>query len=172
LLKETFGKFGFTLTHFFANFYIITGLTLIIAFLLYIRHKKNPYDNTLQIKTKQWNYSLFTFNLIGWSFYLLAYEFLFRGILLFECYESFGFWPALAINITIYSAIHMVNGKEQALGALLFGTIACYLTLAKGTILIPVFMHISLSGFSNYYSIKFNPNINFVSYNPLKTKKL
>jgi len=103
---------------------------------------------------------------------LLAYEFLFRGILLFECYESFGFWPAVAINVTIYSAIHMVNGKDQAIGALFFGGIACYLTLTRGTVLIPLFMHITLSVFSDYFSIKMNPDIGFIKSVPVKSEKL
>jgi membrane protease YdiL (CAAX protease family) len=172
LLKGSFGRFGFTITHLSKNLFIILGLTFIIAFLLFMVHKKNPGQNTLQIKTNQWNKSLFTLNILGWSFYLLAYEFLFRGVLLFECYESFGFWPAVAVNVTIYSAIHMVNGKDQAIGALFFGGLACYLTLTRGTVLIPLFMHIALSGFSDYLSIKMNPDIGFIKSNPAKSEKL
>jgi membrane protease YdiL (CAAX protease family) len=171
-LKGSFGKFGFTIAHFFSNLFIITGLTFIIAFLLFIVHKKNPGQNTLQIKADQWSNRLFVYNILGWIIYLLAYEFLFRGILLFECYESFGFWPAVAINITLYSAIHMVNGKDQAIGALLFGGIACYFTLSTGTVLIPLFMHIALSGFSDYFSIKMNPDIGFIKSVPVKSEKL
>ncbi len=172
LLKGSFGKFGFTITHFYNNLFIIIGLTFIIAFLLFMVHKKNPCKNTLQIKADKWNNSLFAYNILGWCFYLLAYEFLFRGILLFECYESFGFWPAVAVNVTIYSAIHMVNGKDQAIGALFFGGLACYLTLTRGTVLIPLFMHIALSGFSDYFSIKLNPDIGFLKSVPVKSEKL
>ena len=171
-LNGSFSKFGFTFNHFSDNYVIILGFAFVIATLLYFRHKKNPGQNTLQIKTDRWNSNLLVFNLFGWSVYLLAYEFLFRGVLLFECYESFGFWPAVVINITIYSAIHMVNGKDQAIGALFFGGIACYLTLTRGTVLIPLFMHITLSGFSDYFSIKMNPDIGFIKSGPVKSEKL
>jgi membrane protease YdiL (CAAX protease family) len=160
-LDGSFNRFGFTLNHLLNNLHIIAILIVIIAVLLYLRHKNNPGQNTLQINTGQWTGNMFLFNILGWSFYLLAYELLFRGILLFECYESFGFWTATAINITIYSAIHMVNGKDQALGALLFGSIACYFTLTRGTVLIPFFMHLALSVLSDYFSIKMNPDMVF-----------
>jgi hypothetical protein len=66
----------------------------------------------------------------------------------------------------------MVNGKDQAIGALLFGGIACYFTLSTGTVLIPLFMHIALSGFSDYFSIKMNPDIGFIKSVPVKSEKL
>jgi hypothetical protein len=55
----------------------------------------------------------------------------------------------------------MVNGKEQTIGALIFGGIACYLTLNRATILIPIIMHVSLSVFSDYFSIRFNDKLSF-----------
>ena len=161
-LNQDFSKFGFSFDQINSNYQIIFLLILIIAATLFVNQKVNRQNNSLQIELTEWNFSLFLINTFGWIIYLAGYEFLFRGILLFECYSSFGFWPAIAINIAIYSAIHMVNGKEQTIGALIFGGIACYLTLTKGTILIPIFMHISLSVFSDYFSIIYNQNLNFV----------
>ncbi|HPE76163.1 MAG TPA: CPBP family intramembrane metalloprotease [Draconibacterium sp.] len=161
-LNQDFSKFGFSFNHLISNYQIIFLLILIIAAILFVNQKINRQNNSLQVELTDWTMSLFLINAFGWVIYLLGYEFLFRGILLFECYSSFGFWPAIAINIAIYSAIHMVNGKEQTIGALIFGGIASYLTLTKGTILIPIFMHISLSVFSDYFSIIYNQNLNFV----------
>lgn len=162
LLDGSFNRFGFSLNHFINSLHIIVILIIVIGILIYFRHKKYPDISTIQIEAGQWTTNLFMYNFLGWCLYLLAYEFLFRGILLFECYEIFGFWPAIAINITIYSAIHMVNGKSQAFGALFFGSIACYFALTKGTILIPFFMHIALTAFSDYFTIKMNPDYKFV----------
>jgi membrane protease YdiL (CAAX protease family) len=162
-------KFGFTYTHFIGNIFLISGMMALIAVLLFFRHRKNPSLNTLQIKTNRWNNTLMVFDLLGWSLYLLAYEFLFRGILLFECSNYFGILPAIVINMVIYSAIHMVNGKEQAIGAIFFGAVTCYLTLQMGTILIPLFMHIALSGFSDYFSVRMNPSIHYAEYSPVKS---
>jgi membrane protease YdiL (CAAX protease family) len=147
-------EFGFTYNKFAANLPTILVLAGIIIAILFINQKLKPSFNTLQIKTKDWTNSLFAINSLGWILYLFAYEFLFRGILLFECNEALGFWPAIAINVSIYAAIHMVNGKDQAIGALIFGTIACYLTLTRGTILIPIFMHVTLSLTSDWFSVR------------------
>lgn len=160
-LNRNFTKFGFSTDHFTGNYQIIFLLILIIIAILFVNQKINRKNNSLQIDLTEWNLPLFLINTFGWIIYLIGYEFLFRGILLFECYASFGFWPAIAINVAIYSAIHMVNGKEQTIGALIFGGIACYLTLNRGTILIPIIMHVSLSVFSDYFSIRFNDKLSF-----------
>jgi len=163
LFKPDITQFGISITALKDNFSLIFILILIISVTLFIAQKMNSERNSLQINLTEWNSYLFTINAVGWIIYLAGYEILFRGILLFECSNSFGFWPAIAINITIYSAIHMVNGKDQAIGALVFGSFACYLTLTRGTILIPFFMHISLSLISDYFSIRLNHQIHFVS---------
>lgn len=147
-------EFGFTYNKLIANLPAILILSGIIIAILFVNQKLNPSFNTLQINAENWTNKLFALNALGWILYLVAYEFLFRGILLFECNEALGFWPAIAINVSIYAAIHMVNGKDQAIGALIFGTIACYLTLTRGTILIPVFMHITLSLTADWFSVR------------------
>ncbi len=145
-----------------SSIYVIISLVTIIFLITYLNQKSNPHRSSLKMKISEWNFYLFGINALGWIIYLSAYEFLFRGILLFECYENFGFWPAIAINVVIYSAIHMVNSKEEAIGALFFGTIACYFTLWQGTILIPLMMHIALSLSSDYFSIRMNKYLKFV----------
>ncbi|MCG6189637.1 CPBP family intramembrane glutamic endopeptidase [Maribellus maritimus] len=161
-VDHSMDKYGFSLSLLRSNISTILLLSGIIGSILFLTQKVKPERNSLQIKWKEWTISMFVFNALGWTLYLVGYEFLFRGIFLNACFNDFGFWPAIAINVVIYSAIHMVNGKDQAIGALVFGTIACYFTLTKGTLLIPVFMHISLSVFSDYFSIRLNPNLRFV----------
>lgn len=163
--------FGFSTSHFSSVFIIILILSAIIVLAVYVNQKSNPERNSLQLKIAEWNFILFGINSFGWIIYLIGYEYLFRGILLFECNSSFGFWPAISINVVIYSAIHMVNGKDEALGALIFGTIASYFTLVQGTILIPIFMHIVLSLFSDYFSIRLNKNLSFVKLDILNLFK-
>lgn len=160
-LNPDFGMFGFSVDHFKNNFFIILSLITIITAILFINQKINRNNNSLQINISEWNLILFLINATGWIVYLIGYEFLFRGILLFENYNSFGFWPAIAVNVAIYSAIHMVNGKAQTFGALIFGGVASYLTLTCGTLLIPIIMHVSLSLVSDYFSIRFNENLSF-----------
>ena len=160
-------KFGLSFSHLSSSFLLIAGLILLTAVVLFFHHRGKPDRSTLQFYPSQWNTSLFMLNALGWSLYLIAYEFLFRGILLFECYEHLGFWPAVAINVSLYSAIHMVNGKDQTAGALVFGTLACYFALTRGTLLIPIFMHLSLSILSNFYSVKNMQHLQMSRENPV-----
>jgi membrane protease YdiL (CAAX protease family) len=41
------------------------------------------------------------------DFYIFGYELLFRGIVWFTCFEAFGFWPALLINLFLYAVVHL-----------------------------------------------------------------
>ncbi len=162
-VNPEFLQFGISVKAMKENISLLLILFVIIVTILFVVQSANPERSSLQIDLKEWSLSLFLLNSLGWIIYLAGYEFLFRGILLFECNQSFGFWPAIAINVAIYSAIHMVNGKDQAIGALIFGTLACYFTLTRGTILIPFFMHVSLSVMSDFFSIKLNRNLCFVN---------
>jgi membrane protease YdiL (CAAX protease family) len=157
---------------FLSSLKIILILVIIIILIVFVSQKSNPQRNSLQMKITDWNFQLFGIDAFGWGIYLLAYEFLFRGILLFASYHSFGFWPAIAVNVVIYSAIHMINSKEEAIGAIIFGSIAAYFALSQGTILIPVFMHIALSLSSDYFSIRLNKNLKFVKLKSDKTSSL
>lgn len=145
-----------------SNILLIIILSALIISILYFNQKSNPERNSLQMKIENWTFLLFSMNCLGWVLYLFGYELLFRGILLDSCYTAFGFWPAIAINVAIYSAIHMINGKDQAIGSIIFGTIACYFTLSFGTILIPLIMHITLSLFADFFSIYMNEELKFV----------
>lgn len=162
-------KFGITFQHLESSFMLIAGLVLLTGIVLFFHHRGNPERSTLQLSPAEWNVSMFMLNALGWGIYLIAYEFLFRGILLFESYEALGFWPAVAINISLYSAIHMVSGKEQTIGALIFGTIACYFAITRETLLIPIFMHLSLSILSDLYSIRNRHRIKLTARNPVNT---
>jgi len=149
LIRPDFSEFGLTFSDFKTNLLLIVILTLIIFSFFFIYQKFNATGESLQAER---NFSTLSVNAVGWIVYLTGYEFLFRGILLIACYHFLGFWPAIAVNIAIYSAIHMVNGKIQTIGSLIFGFVACYFTLTRGTILIPIFMHIALSIFADYFN--------------------
>ena len=49
----------------------------------------------------------------GWFLYLFGYEFLFRGVLLIPLIDPLGMWPAIAINIAVYSATHIPKGRRN-----------------------------------------------------------
>ena len=52
---------------------------------------------------------------LGWFIYLFGYELLFRGILLFPLVAAIGVWPAIGVNIALYSATHIPKGVEETI---------------------------------------------------------
>ena len=144
------------------NWIWLIGLPILIIIINYFSARSpDMYDRYPQMRIKNWNFSRFLLSATGWAVYLISYESLFRGILLVSCAEAFGVWPAIAINIAIYSAIHLPNGIKESIGAIPFGFIACWFVLNNGSLLVPIVMHISLSVSTEFFTIRNNPEMSF-----------
>ena len=101
-------------------------------------------------------------NTLGWSAYLLGYEFLFRGILLFPLVDALGVWPAIAINTAMYSATHIPKGMDEAIGAAPLGIVLCLITLMTGTLWVAIIVHILMALANSFSSVYHNPNMKFI----------
>ena len=165
-----YSDFGLGFQAFWKNILTILILSLIVFSFIYLTSKNNgPVKDKPQIEVNNWTLKLFMINSLGWILYLTGYEVLFRGILLLTCYKLFGAWIAISINLAIYSAIHMVNGTGEAIGALIWGFLVCLLTIYFETILIAIVMHIVLALSTDYFAIKFRPDRQFYSKESLKS---
>jgi membrane protease YdiL (CAAX protease family) len=125
--------------------------------------KPTSLINYPQIRAKIWNRNTVIINAATWVIYLAGYEFLFRGILLFPLVHAMGAWPAIAINIAMYSATHIPKGLEETIGAILLGLVLCILTLLSGTIWIALFVHIIVAWTNCFTALKFHPDIKFLN---------
>jgi membrane protease YdiL (CAAX protease family) len=101
-----------------------------------------------ELRLKEWDLARLFIAVAGWVLYLTAYEYLFRGILLLSCLDAFGLWPAVTINLALYAALHLPKGMKEAIAAIPFGALICYLTIESRSILPAVFLH-SLQAVSN-----------------------
>ncbi len=117
-----------------------------------------------QMRISKWTWQRFALNSLGWFAYLLAYEYLFRGLLLFPVYEAYGLWTAISVNIALYSLAHLYKGAGETLGAIPFGLLLCLVTLYTGTILLSFLLHLALALSNDYLSIRFNPDMSFNRY--------
>jgi membrane protease YdiL (CAAX protease family) len=138
----------------------ILGLATII-FPLNIRAAKRPENLQMypMIRAREWDRSLVLTNALATISYLFAYELLFRGILLTACVDSLGVWPAVAINVALYSAVHLPKGPAETIGAIPFGLLICYITLSTGTIWVAVVVHVILSLSNDYLALYYNPDM-------------
>ncbi len=138
-------------------------LTIIIPPIFNYFLARNPatQEQYPQMRIFLWTPKYFVINVLGWLIYLLAYEYLFRGILLFSLYDAFGFWPAVAISVTIYSLAHLPKGAGETIGAIPFGVVLCTITLFTGTLLFSVLAHLALALSNDYFAIRYNPEMAF-----------
>jgi len=159
--EYTFRDYGFTIIP-ETTLYSI-GWTLALSMLaipLTYNSARKPKNliNYPQIRAKIWSRNTVIINAVTWVVYLTGYEFMFRGLLLFPLAHSLGVWPAIAINIAMYSATHIPKGLEETIGAILLGLVLCILTLVSGTIWIALFVHIIVAWTNCYTALKFHPD--------------
>lgn len=141
----------------------IIGLSIVVVPLVYFSAQKpKNLVNYPQIRSKKWTRRMLYMNLLGWFLYLFGYEFLFRGVLLIPLVETLGVWPAIAINIALYSATHIPKGLDETIGAIPLGLVLCLLTLATGTIWIAFLVHVVMAWTNTLTSLKFNPDMELV----------
>jgi membrane protease YdiL (CAAX protease family) len=140
----------------------IVGISVLVLPLAYVSAKKpKNLVNYPQIRAKSWTKKTLIINLLGWALYLFGYEFLFRGTLLIPLVEPLGIWPAIAINVALYSATHIPKGLDETIGAIPLGLVLCILTLASGTIWIAFIVHVVMAWSNSLFSLKHNPDIHY-----------
>ena len=163
LPELTLADLGLTFIYKTAQFSIfwILGLSILIIPLVYFSAKKpKNLVNYPQIRAKVWTKKMVFINALGWFLYLFGYEFLFRGILLIPLIEPLGMWPAIAINIALYSATHIPKGLDETIGAIPLGFVLCLLTISSGTIWIAVIVHVVMAWTNTFTALKFHPEMN------------
>ncbi len=160
ILREKISAYGLSIAVGRDVLYYIVILSVIIISINYFA-SKSPFNQKKYplIKTKIWSVKLLIISSLGWIIYLLAYEFLFRGFLLFTCIQSFGIWPAIIINIMVYSLAHIPQGLNEAAGAVPFGLILCFIAVLSGTIWPAFLLHVILAISNEWFSIRNNPEI-------------
>ena len=163
LPELTLADLGLTFIYKTAQFSIfwISGLSILIIPLVYFSAKKpKNLVNYPQIRAKVWTKKMIFINALGWFLYLFGYEFLFRGVLLIPLIEPLGMWPAIAINIALYSATHIPKGLDETVGAIPLGFVLCLLTISSGTIWIAFIVHVVMAWTNTFTALKFHPEMN------------
>ncbi len=143
-------------------FYWTGSLGFIVAGLTYIgRNNSTNLENYPMIRIHQWGTNLIFLNTISSAGFLLAYEFLFRGILFFSLYAAWGFWPATIINIIIYSLVHFPKSAMEAIGAVPFGLLLCIVTFTTGTIWAAVLIHLIMALSNDFFAFQTHPDFSY-----------
>jgi membrane protease YdiL (CAAX protease family) len=146
-----------------ATFLWIFALSALMIFLVQFNAKKpESLEHYPQIRATRWTPGMIRGSLLGWTIYLLGYEALFRGVLLFPLVDSIGLWPAIAVNIGLYSGTHIPKGLKETIGAIPLCIVLCLLSVLTGNIWIAVAVHISMAWTNVLVSLKHHPEMKIV----------
>ncbi len=150
---------GFSMT--VPSYAVLTLVMLILATSALASRKADVYKRIPHMRLSQWGPKQVLISISGWALYLLAYEYIFRGLLLFSTAAAFGIWPAIAINLLLYSVFHIPNGKKETLAAIPFGFVLCVVSLLTGSFWMAFLLHLVLSISTEIFSIYYNPDMRF-----------
>ena len=141
----------------------IIGLSSIIVPLISMNARRPEiFACYPQIRAELWTRKTIAAETLTWALYLLGYEILFRGLLLFTLAGSVGIWTAIAINTALYSATHIPKGMAETFAAIPFGVILCIMTLLSGSIWIAFVVHLVNALTISLAALKFNPEMKYV----------
>jgi len=132
----------------------ILGLFLLTIIIPYLNVKNSKQSLYPQFKINIWTKSYKFLSYITWIFYLMGYEFMFRGVLLFGTMEELGYYLAIILNVTLYALAHLHKGIKEVLGCFILGPILCVIAIHTDNIIIPTILHISVCLWNEYFSIR------------------
>jgi membrane protease YdiL (CAAX protease family) len=156
LQRFSWADYGVAATFSSESFYWTLGLS---ALLIFLTSRSALQPNNLaqypEIRVLPWSRNLLIWSALSWIGYLIAYELLFRGFLLFSCVRAFGAISAVVINAAIYALVHVPKGAKEGIGAIPLGLLLCYITLETETIWVAVLVHIVLALSNEWFSLKY-----------------
>lgn len=126
---------------------IVQALTLIITGLLLLKLAIKHRDDLSFEKASHYKGSSLhaAIHIVLRSFFLISYEWFFRGCILISCVYIFGTARAIIINLALYALIHSFNGKKEMCGSIPFGLILCVFTLWYQSVWPAILLHLLLS---------------------------
>jgi membrane protease YdiL (CAAX protease family) len=160
IVKVPPSRIGLVIGRTFQFWYLLIILIIVTAIVSYqLSKSRKVQEKSPELKIRDWYPRHIILSVSAWLFYILGYEFLFRGVLWFLCSKAFGFWPALAINILLYSMVHLPQGKLMAMGTLPVGIILCLLSQLTGSFIPAFLIHSLIAVLTDLFSLYHNPEI-------------
>lgn len=159
-LQDPLAAFGFRFEfHRPPPWWTYLSLPLIIAASRYHASSSKNLALYPQFRIQKWTPRILLLNGISWIMFLVAYEFLFRGFLLFGALAVMDPQPAVLLNCTLYAVAHLYKGPLETIGAIPLGVLLCYLTILTGNIWTAVVIHSFMALTNESMSIRAHPGM-------------
>jgi membrane protease YdiL (CAAX protease family) len=124
-------------------------------------HKPENFDVYPEMRVPRWGVGPVAANFVSCCLYMFAYEFMFRGLLLFACLAAMPAVLAIAINVVLYALAHAPKGPREALGAIPLGLVLCLSAIETGAIWAAFLIHVIMSQLNDYLAVRANPAMRF-----------
>jgi len=143
--------------------YLLAGLPVIAVMVSFMTSRSpETLSRYPELRFSEWTPSRLLLSTLAWILYLFAYEFLFRGLLLFALCYAYGPVISVVINVALYSSFHLPKGAGETLGAILLGLLLCCCALLTSSFFLPFLIHTSLALSTHYFTILHNPDMRIV----------
>ena len=157
MLPTGLSDYGTELTMPYKSLLWFVILSVIIIPLNFSQAKKEANLKVYpQIRINNWGTGVFAMSAVTWTLYLLAYEFFFRGFLLFGILDVVGPYWAVAINTALYAIAHIPKGKFETLGAIPLGILLCIITFTTGSFWVAFGMHVVMALSNEWFSLYYH----------------
>ena len=146
-----------------------SGLGICVLIISYFfSQKPENFHMYPQIRDNPWTIKTVVINAGSWLAYLIAYEFLFRGLVLFTLYFALGLLPAIVITTSLYVLVHIPKGLKESIGAIPFGVALGLITLEAGTIWPAFFIHALLALSTDHFALRAHPDMRYQAIGKLR----
>jgi len=140
---------------------VIAALSVVIVLVIRFNPgRRKLTEHYPQMRLADWGPREIAVNVAGWAVYLFAYELMFRGFLL-QALLPYGVVLAVAVNIALYVAVHVPKGLSEAIAAVPFGLLLCFLTIEFGTIWAAFILHLVLALANSFVAIAENSEMKY-----------
>jgi membrane protease YdiL (CAAX protease family) len=137
-------------------------IPLIILMTYFVGSSPANLNHYPQIRLNRWTMGLLWLSAASWVAFLIAYEFMFRGFLLFSSISVLNPAVAIGLNVALYALAHFYKGALEVVGAIPLGIILCYLTMLTGNIWCAVALHSMMALSHEWFSLKAHPQMKLI----------
>ena len=84
------------------------------------------------VRKEHWTTGTYVASVVSWVLFLLGYEFMYRGFLLFTLLDGVGPYFAIAVTTALYMLHHLPKAGDEAFGSVVFGVVLGCLAVWSG----------------------------------------
>ncbi len=137
-----------------AALFVVGLMALLGPLLLAVSRKADFTEHYPQIRVIPWDRALYVKNAASWALYHSAYEFFFRGFLLFPLVPWAGAWGAIAITTLAYVFSHLEKHPYETASTLPLGVILAAAALYTGGFWAPFVAHVLIANTAEILAVK------------------